>query len=160
MVMLTGDVLSVSRPIASSLNFDMVKAELSLEGKLSAVDYLTASLQNRAKLAYVGDGIHDAALMQRADLGVMLNALQAESSVAAADIAVLGNDILALPAAMRLCGAAYRRARLNSCVMGGVKLLMLVLAALGLLPLYAAAVLELVLTGFMMFSALRVFGLD
>ena len=159
-VMLTGDVLSVSRPIAASLNFDMVKAELSLEGKLSAVDYLTASLQNRAKLAYVGDGIHDAVLMERADLGIMINALLAENRVSAADVAILGNDILSLPAAMRFCGAAYRRARINAYTMGAAKLIMLVLSALGLLPLFGAALAELALTGFMMFNALRVYGVE
>ncbi len=157
-VMLTGDVLSVSRPIASSLNFDMVKAELLPEGKLSAMEYLMASKGERAKLCYVGDGIHDAALLERADLGIVFHALKAKA--AAADMEILGNDILTLPLTMRICSAAFRIAWINVLGLAGLKLLLLILALTGVLSILAASIFELLATGLLMFHALRAFGTE
>ena len=159
MVMLTGDVLSVSRPIAASLNFDMVKAELSQQGKLSAIDYLQAAKGDRSKLCYVGDGIHDSELIQKSDLGIAMNALKAENAMETADFAVLGNDIMTLPILMRICVSAYRISWMNTFFLAGVKLILLVLALTGVLPLMAAAIVELISTGLMMFNALRVYGI-
>lgn len=161
MVMLTGDVLSVSRPIASSLNFDMVKAELSQQGKLSAVDYLLESKGSNDMLAYVGDGIHDAALLEKADIGLTINALRsAAAEEDAADIAILGNDIQTLPAIMRICVRAHRIALMNAAFIGALKLLLLILALTGVLPIVAAAIAEAVMTGLVMFNALRAFGTE
>lgn len=159
MVMLTGDVLSVSRPIASSLNFDMVKAELSQQGKLSAIDYLQAAKGDRSRLCFVGDGIHDSELMQRADLGIAMNALRAENAMESADFAVLGNDIMTLASLMRVSVSAYRISWINTFFIAAVKLILLILAMTGVLSLLAAAIIELISTGLLMFHALRAYGI-
>ena len=158
MVMLTGDVLSVSRPIASSLNFDMVKAELSQQGKISAIDYLQTAKGDQSKLCYVGDGIHDSELMQKADLGIAMNALRAENAMKSADFAVLGNDIMTLAVLMRISVSAYRTVWINTLFLVGMKLILLVLAITGVLSILGAAIVELICTGLLMFHALRVFG--
>ena len=159
-VMLTGDVLSVSRPLASAMSFDMVKAELPPEGKRSAIEYLMDSMGSGERLAFVGDGIHDAALLEKADLGITLNALQREQAMSAADMAILGDDIMTLPALMRICQRAYRIAWINVGLVGGMKLLLLILAAGGVLSVTAAAIAELIVTGLSMFNALRIYGVE
>ena len=157
-VMLTGDVLSVSRPIAASLNFDMVKTELSPEGKLSAVDYLLDSQGSGERLAFVGDGIHDAELLAHADVGVTLDALKSVEAREAADIAILGGELQTLPIVKEICTTANRIAWINTFCVGGVKLILLILALCGVLPVVAAALLQLALTGFVMFHALRAYA--
>ncbi|MBR1455662.1 MAG: heavy metal translocating P-type ATPase [Oscillospiraceae bacterium] len=158
MVMLTGDVLSVSRPIASSLNFDMVKAELSPEAKVNAIEYLLSSKGDNSRLCYVGDGIHDAALREKADLGAVIHGLRAEKDGVSADVCILGNDIQTLPLTMRICAAAYRIAWINTFAFAAVKLVLLILALAGALPVLGAAIAEAVVTVLAMFHALRAFG--
>ena len=157
-VMLTGDVLSVSRPLAASLNFDMVKTELSPEGKLSAIDYLLDAQGAGERLAFVGDGIHDAELLARADLGLTIDALKSAEAQDAADIAILGGDIETIPVVKALCTTAYRIAMLNAASVGGVKLVLLILAVCGVMPAVLAAGIQLAVTGFVMFQALRAFS--
>ena len=159
-VMLTGDVLSVSRPLASAMNFDMVKAELPPEGKRSAIEYLMDSMGSGERLAFVGDGIHDAPLLEKADLGITLNALHRAQGLSAADMAILGDDIMTLPALMRICQSAYRIAWINVGLVGGMKLLLLILAASGVLSVAVAAIAELIVTALAMFNALRIYGAE
>jgi Cd2+/Zn2+-exporting ATPase len=137
----------------------MVKAELSQQGKLSAIDYLQAAKGDRSRLCFVGDGIHDNELMQRADLGIAMNALRAENAMESADFAVLGNNIMTLAVLMKVCVSAYRIAWTNTFFMAAVKLILLILAVTGVLPLLVAAIIELISTGLLMFYALSAYGI-
>ena len=159
-VMLTGDVLSVSRPMAAALNFDMVKAELSPEGKLSALEYLKDAQGEGAKLAYVGDGINDNAMIQAADLGIGMNALKNSFVLDDADVAIMGNNIQSIPAAVRIAMGADRAARVNLWCFAGIKLLGVLLALTGVLPFAVAGAAEMVLSSFTALYALRVYGLS
>ena len=96
--------------------------------------------------------------MQKADLGIAMNALRAENAMKSADFAVLGNDIMTLAVLMRISVSAYRIAWINTFFMAGLKLILLILAITGVLPVLGAAILELIATGLMMFHALRAYG--
>ena len=157
LVMLTGDVLSVSRPIASSLSFDLVKAELSPSGKLSAIDYLRQGISDGSCIAYVGDGINDAALFERADVGIAVNALEKNGLPDSADMAVLDDDIMAVTTGVKICGSAYRIAWENLLFALGLRLVLLLLAVVGVLPILTAALLEFALNLLTAANALRAF---
>ena len=157
LVMLTGDVLSVSRPIASSLNFDLVKAELTPRGKLSAIDYLRQGLSSGSCIAYVGDGINDAPLFERADVGIAVNALEKNGLLDAADMAVMGDDVMAVTTGVKICANANRIAWENLLLCLGLRLILLLLAAIGVLPIVTAAFLDCAMNVLTAFNALRAF---
>ena len=157
LVMLTGDVLSVSRPIASSLSFDLVKAELTPSGKLSAIDYLRQGISDGSCIAYVGDGINDGPLFERANVGIAVNALEKNGLLDSADVAVLDDDIMAVTTGVKICGSAYRIAWENLLFTLGLRLILLLLAAVGVLPILTAALLEFALNLLTSVNALRAF---
>lgn len=160
MVLLTGDVLSVSRPLASSLGFDMMRPELNMEGKLSAVNYLLSGQGARSSLAYVGDGVKDAPLLERADIGLSIDSLRSVSEADAADILLLDNELALLPKAMRIARTLRRILWENLGVLLGTKLLLIVLALCGVLPIGLAAVISTLSAALALLNALRAFGLD
>ena len=139
MVLLTGDVLSVSKSIASALNFDMVRSELSPDGKLSAIRYLKQGLGDRATLAYVGDGINDAALFDEAHVGVSLDTLRHDDGTDKADVAVMSGEIRRLPALLRIAVAAWKAVLQNIVLCCAVKALLLILALCGAAPIAICA---------------------
>ena len=157
LVMLTGDVLSVSRPIASSLNFDLVKAELTPRGKISAIDYLRQGISSRSRISYVGDGINDSVLFDYADAGIAVNALDKNGSLNAADMAVMADDIMGVAVGVRICSAANRIAWENLLLTLGLRMILLMLAAVGVLPILIAAVLDCVLNILTALNALRAY---
>ena len=159
MVLLTGDVLSASRTLASSLGFDLMRPELTTEGKVSTVDYLIDSNGRNASVAFIGDGINDAPMLEHADVGIAVDALDAWNEAEAADILILANELELLPEAMRIARGLRRILWENFCGLLGVKLLLLILALTTALPIGLAMVISTVFTGLALFNALRAFGL-
>ena len=159
MVMLTGDVLSSSRPLASSLGFDLLRTELSSEEKVSAIRYLISGKGSGASVAYVGDGNHDAPMLEEADVGIAVDALQAWSEADAADILLLDEHIESLPAAMRIARIFRRIQWENLGVLLGVKTLVIILALCGAISIGLAGVLLLAGSAFALINSLRAFGL-
>lgn len=138
LVMLTGDVLSAARPLASKLNFDMLRAELRPEEKLSALEYLIKNRGDSAAVAFVGDSINDAPCLIRADVGLAIGALGRYEALDAADILLMDDDIKALPTAVRIARLSRTVARENVWAALAVKLGVILLGAGGLIPLAAA----------------------
>lgn len=138
-VMLTGDVLSVARPIASKLNFDMLKAELRPEEKISALEYLINNKGGLGTVAFVGDGLYDAQAMARADVGIAMDALDSEAAMEAADIFIMDDNIRRLPKTVKAARFTYNAVKINIWAVVCVKLALLVLGVLGLVPVFAAA---------------------
>lgn len=136
--MLTGDVQSVSRVVASALNFDMVKSQLTAKEKASAVRYLKSSQGDRAFIAAVGDGIHDKAMFDAADVSVCME-MSPDNEV---DLSICSDDILTIPQVYKICKDTERV--LYSAVFGlaGMKLLLCVLGLLQALPLTLLAVID------------------
>ena len=126
LVMLTGDVRSSARTLASSLNFDMVKPELSPEEKGSAIRYLRSAHGDRARIACVGDGFHDADMFREADISVCL---EPKAEAPGADVSIFSDEIGRIPLAFRICRTTERTLLINSAVLLGVKLLLGVLGA-------------------------------
>lgn len=157
MVMLTGDIHSVTRPLASSLNFDMVKTELTKESKLTAVEYLMASKPERASLSFVGDGMKDGALFSRADVGVVLGALGQDEALDQADILIMDEDIGVLADTFALAQKTDRIGRLNIAVALSLRAAGVLLALLGLLPMLWAVLITAAATFFALFNTLRLY---
>ena len=159
LVMLTGDVLSASRPLASSLGFDLMRTELSPEAKVSAISYLISGKGNGTSVGFVGDGINDIPMLKRADVGIALDALHAWAESDAADILLMDNDIALLPKAMGISRSLWRILWENLGVLAGVKLLLLLLALIGVVSIPAAAACSTLSAALALLNSLRAFGL-
>ena len=157
-VMLTGDVLSVARPIASKLNFDMLKAELKPEEKLAAVEYLIDNKGGGGSVAFVGDGINDAAVLRGADVGIAVGALGSDISMESADILLMDKDIGKLPLAVKAARYTAAVVRVNTAAAAALKLLLLVGGAAGFIPISLAAVADAAVFTACMINSLRPLG--
>lgn len=138
LVMLTGDVLSVARPIASSLNFDMVKAELLPTGKVSTLEYLLATKTANSTLAFVGDGVNDAPVIARADVGIAMGAMGSDAAIEAADIVLMDDDIKKLPLAVRIAKKTVSIVKQNIAFSLAVKFAIVALGIFGKAPIALA----------------------
>lgn len=157
-VMLTGDVLSVARPIASKLNFDMLKAELRPEEKLAAVEYLLDNKGGGGTVAFVGDGINDGAVLRGADVGIAVGALGSDLSMANADILLMDKDIGKLPLAVKAARYTAAVVKVNTAAAATLKLLLLVGGAAGFIPISLAAVADAAVFTACMINSLRPLG--
>lgn len=133
LVMLTGDVRSAARRLASSLNFDMVKPELSPEEKGSAVRYLRSVHGEKARIACVGDGFHDAAMFEASDISLSMSPSGGEKT----DIRICSEDILGIPSAYRFSRESERILQIDAITVILVKLLLVILGCASILPLSA-----------------------
>lgn len=143
LVMLTGDVRSAAKTVAASLNFDMVKAELTLDGKITAVEYMLSKKATGACLAFVGDGVGDAPVMTHADIGIALGAVNEYSAIDAADVVLMDEDIRALPEARSLCRNVTDTAGQNILLSLAAKAILVVLGVFGVINIWIAALAEL-----------------
>ncbi len=161
-VLLTGDVHSSARRIASSLNFDLVKAELTPEEKCSSVEYLMSNRNVNTTLAFVGDGVCDADALRLATVGIALGCFDKPEALEAADAAILNNELRTLPKLYRLAGQTARASLEQTMVCGAVKLLVLIFGAAGLCSLSIAVVIQMAAILFEAYNAHRIlhFGED
>ena len=156
LVLLTGDVLSVARPLASRLNFDMLRAELKPEGKAKAVDYLMQNKGERASIAFVGDGENDGRIMTRADVGIAMGSLGSDTALAAADVLIMDRDILKVPRLVNLSRKIYMNSRINILAGVGGNALLILFAVFGILSVPAAEILSTLLALGLLFNMLRI----
>lgn len=157
-VMLTGDVLSVARPIASKLNFDMLKAELKPEEKLTAVQYLLDNKGGGGMLAFVGDGINDAKVLRGADVGLAMGALGSEPAMENADILLMDRDIAKLPLALKAAKDTLAVVKINTLAAAVLKLLLLVGGVTGFVSISLAAFADAAVFTLCMTQSLRPLG--
>ena len=142
--MLTGDVRSMARPIASSLSFDMVKCELSNESKLDALNYLRDSKGNNAAISYVSSKDEDLELLEAADIGVGFAALTEYRLIGAASVLIMGNRIFQIPQALYRAKRISMAAFLAAAIMLGLELLLLILGLSGVVSVWLAMLLILI----------------
>ena len=157
--MLTGDVLSSSRPLASSLGFDLLRTELTPDAKVSAIRYLISGKGKGTSVGFVGDGVNDVPMLEAADVGLALDALHAWDEADAADILLLDRDIEKLPVSMRIARGMRLILWENLGLLSAVKCLVLILALFGSISIPVAAFLGTVSTALAMVNSLRSFGL-
>ena len=137
-VMLTGDVRAVAEDVAKRLGLDEVRSELLPPDKVGAVEELLKDMKNGEKLAFVGDGINDAPVLARADVGIAMGALGSDAAIEAADVVLMDDDPSKIAKAIRISRKCLRIVKENIAFAIGVKLLCLVLGALGLAGMWAA----------------------
>lgn len=131
-VMLTGDAKRIADATAAELGIDEVYSELLPADKVSKVEELLGGLGGKEKLAFVGDGINDAPVLSRADIGIAMGALGSDAAIEAADIVLMDDDPRKISKAIRISRKALRIVHGNICFAIGVKVICLVLAAVGI----------------------------
>ena len=134
-VMLTGDRQAVAEQVAKEVGITDFKAELLPQDKVAAVEELLA--ENRG-LAFVGDGINDAPVLSRADIGIAMGALGSDAAIEAADVVLMDDDPLKIAQAMGIARKCLRIVKENICFALGVKAVCLLLSALGLANMWLA----------------------
>ncbi len=139
-VMLSGDRRAIAERIASQLELDGVRAELLPADKVSALEELIAGAEKGRTVAYVGDGINDAPVIARADVGFAMGALGSDAAIEAADIVLTDDDILRVPLAVRISKRTVRIAWQNIVFALAVKLIVLLLGALGYAEMWMAII--------------------
>ena len=137
-VLLSGDARKTAEAVGRKLAIDEVKAELLPEEKVSAVEVLLKQKKENEKLAYVGDGINDAPVLMRSDVGIAMGALGSDAAIEAADIVLMDDRLSKLVTAIRIARKTNRIVYQNIYFAIGVKVLVLLLSALGYTNMWAA----------------------
>ena len=137
-VMLTGDSRRVAAGVASSLGIDTVYSELLPSDKVDKVEQLLSAEGRNAKLAFVGDGINDAPVLGRADIGIAMGAMGSDAAIEAADVVLMDDDPLKIPKAIKISKKCLGIVYQNIVFAIGIKLLCLLLGALGIANMWLA----------------------
>ena len=137
-VMLTGDNPETAAAVAAEVGVDDYRASLLPADKVEAVEELLASPNRRGKVAFVGDGINDAPVLARADVGVAMGGLGSDAAIEAADVVLMDDRVEDLPRAVRIARRTLRIVRQNIVFALGVKAVILILGALGVTGMWAA----------------------
>ena len=137
-VMLTGDSRAVAEHVATQLGLDEVKSELLPADKVEAVEALLAEKSAKENLAFVGDGINDAPVLSRADIGVAMGALGSDAAIEAADIVLMDDNPMKLALAIRISRKCLRIVYENIVFALAVKAVCLILGAIGIANMWAA----------------------
>ncbi len=137
-VMLTGDRSSAAQQVAAQVGVDQVHAELLPDGKVRLTEALLSACEGRGSLVFVGDGINDAPVLARADVGVAMGALGSDAAIEAADVVLMDDDPRKLCDAIRIARKTQRIVKENIVFSLAIKLLVMVLSTLGLANLWGA----------------------
>ncbi len=137
-VMLTGDRKNVADAVASELGIKEVYRELLPADKVTKVEELLANKEEKDKLAFVGDGINDAPVLSRADIGIAMGALGSDAAIEAADIVLMDDDPLKISKAIKIAKKCIRIVYENIYFAIGIKVLCLILGALGIANMWMA----------------------
>ncbi len=137
-VMLTGDAKAVGEAVGAKLGLDQVRAQLLPEDKVTELEKLLDQKSEKGVLAYVGDGVNDAPVLSRADVGIAMGALGSDAAIEAADVVLMDDDPAKLSVAMDIARKCMRIVRENIVFALGVKAAFLILGALGKATMWAA----------------------
>ena len=137
-VMLTGDADRVAQYMAKNLGVDEVYSELLPGGKVDKVEMLLSKLEGRGKLAFVGDGINDAPVLSRADIGIAMGAMGSDAAIEAADIVLMDDDPMKIAKGIKISRKCIRIVHENIVFALVIKFACLLLGALGIANMWAA----------------------
>lgn len=154
-VMLTGDRRAVGEDVAGQLGIDRVYAELLPVDKLGALETVSAMKRNGGTCAFVGDGINDAPVLARADVGIAMGAMGADAAIDAADVVLMDDNPAKVALAVRIARRTISIARQNVWFSVGIKVLVLQLAALGLATMWMAVFADVGVTVLAVLNAMR-----
>ncbi len=156
LVMLTGDRKPVADQVASELQIPEVYSELLPGDKVAKVEELLAGKKDKEKLAFVGDGINDAPVLSRADIGIAMGALGSDAAIEAADIVLMDDDPLKIAKAIKISRKCLRIVYENIYFAIGIKLICLVLGALGIADMWLAIFADVGVMVIAVLNAMRV----
>ncbi|MCI7491187.1 MAG: cadmium-translocating P-type ATPase [Lachnobacterium sp.] len=137
-IMLTGDARNVAEQVAAELGIDEVYSELLPSDKVEKVEQILAEKGEKEKLAFVGDGINDAPVLRRADIGIAMGALGSDAAIEAADIVLMDDDPLKISKAIKISRKCLRIVYENIYFAIGIKVICLILGALGIANMWTA----------------------
>ena len=137
-VMLTGDRKDVAEDVGRKLGIDEVISQLLPADKVERVEKMLSSEDNDSKLAFVGDGINDAPVLMRADVGIAMGSLGSDAAIEAADIVIMDDDINKIPSVIAIARKTIRIVKENIVFALSVKVIILILGALGLTTMWLA----------------------
>ena len=137
-IMLTGDADAVARKVATELGIDQMYSELLPAGKVEKVEEILNTKPEKAKLAFVGDGINDAPVLSRADIGIAMGAMGSDAAIEAADVVLMDDDPAKIAKAIKIAKKCMRIVYENIYFAIGIKLICLLLGALGIANMWVA----------------------
>ncbi len=155
-IMLTGDRKEVGEAVAKELGLDKVYTELLPDGKVKKVEELLKTKSEKGKLAFVGDGINDAPVIALADIGIAMGGLGADSAIEAADVVIMTDEPSKILNAIKLSKKTMRIVKENIVFAIGVKVAVLILAALGLSTMWQAVFADVGVSVLAILNSLRV----
>lgn len=154
-VMLTGDAKKVADKVAADLGIDQVYSELLPADKVEKVEELLKTKPEKSRLAFVGDGINDAPVLRRADIGIAMGAMGSDAAIEAADIVLMDDDPLKISKAIRISRKCLRIVYQNIVFAISIKLICLVLVALGFANMWLAVFADVGVMIIAVFNAIR-----
>lgn len=154
-VMLTGDKDEVGKSVAAEIGIDEVHTELLPADKVEIVEQLFKSKSENGKLLFTGDGINDAPVLSRADIGIAMGGIGSDASIEAADIVIMDDDISKIGTAMRISKRTLKIVKQNIVFALGIKILFLILGALGLSNMWMAVFADVGVSVIAILNAMR-----
>ena len=154
-VMLTGDNKSVGSKVAKELGLDKVYAELLPADKVEKLEELFSQKSKKGKLAFVGDGINDAPVLARADIGIAMGGLGSDAAIEAADIVIMTDEPSKIATAMKISKKTLKIAHQNIVFAIGIKIIVLILSAFGIATMWAAIFADVGVTIIAVLNAFR-----
>jgi len=154
-VMLTGDNKSISSKVAKELGLDKVYAELLPADKVEKLEELFSQKSKKGKLAFVGDGINDAPVLARADIGIAMGGLGSDAAIEAADVVIMTDEPSKIATTMKISKKTLKIAHQNIVFAIGIKIIVLILSAFGITTMWAAIFADVGVTIIAVLNAFR-----
>ncbi|MDD6148309.1 MAG: heavy metal translocating P-type ATPase [Lachnospiraceae bacterium] len=160
-VMLTGDAKAVADRVGGDLGIDEIRSELLPQDKVSEVEKLLSEKRSdKERLAFVGDGINDAPVLSRADIGIAMGAMGSDAAIEAADVVLMDDNPYKIVTAIRISKKCLRIVKENIWLAIGVKVLVLLLGALGIADMWAAIFADVGVCVIAVLNAIRCMHMD
>ena len=154
-VMLTGDNKSIGSKVAKELGLDKVYAELLPADKVKKLEELFSQKSKKGKLAFVGDGINDAPVLARADIGIAMGGLGSDAAIEAADVVIMTDEPSKIATTMKISKKTLKIAHQNIVFAIGIKIIVLILSAFGITTMWAAIFADVGVTIIAVLNAFR-----
>ena len=154
-VMLTGDNKSIGSKVAKELGLDKVYAELLPADKVEKLEELFSQKSKKGKLAFVGDGINDAPVLARADIGIAMGGLGSDAAIEAADVVIMTDEPSKIATAMKISKKTLKIAHQNIVFAIGIKIIVLILSAFGITTMWTAIFADVGVTIIAVLNAFR-----
>ena len=155
-IMLTGDLESISKDVANKLNLDEYYAELLPQDKVSLVEKFIRQKSSNGKLVFIGDGINDAPVLALADIGIAMGGLGSDAAIEASDVVIMTDEVSKLASCIEISKKAMRIVKENIIFAISVKILVLILSALGIASMWAAVFADVGVSVLAILNALRI----